>query len=468
MKVIILAGGKGTRLWPESREHYPKQFLKLFHNKSFFALTVERFLGYVRPEDILVITNKNYYFLIKKELEDLNIDNKVHVIKEPQGKNTAPAIIFGIKYIQEKMKAKDDEIVFVSPSDHIISPKGRFIDYLEYAKNLANNYIITFGITPTAPETGYGYIKTGKKIDSSAYYIEKFTEKPDIDTAIEYVATGEYFWNSGMFMFSVKKIVNDYKKYAPKIFNVYKRYNFEKLIEHFDEFESISIDYAIMEKTKDSVIIPMSLTWSDIGSWDSLYKVMDKDKNSNVKIGENIITIDTKESLIVNKNINYKNKVIAAVGISNINIIDTDDALLILKEGESQKVREVVEVLKNKNLVQGTDHIFSYRPWGFFVVLSEGEGYKIKTIVVKPHQKLSLQLHYHRSEFWVVVRGKGKAQVGDDILDLDIKHQVSIPKETKHRLENPYDEELEIIEVQIGDYLGEDDIVRFEDIYGRV
>ena len=475
MKAVILAGGSGTRLFPLSRKKYPKQFLKIGDKKSLFQKTIERSLLAVNLEDLIIITNKDYQFHIKNQLSELFNDltnQPFNIILEPTGRNTAPAIALAAKFALEKLKASEDEVLFISPSDHIISPIEKFAEYMRKAEKIAKEgYIVTFGIRPTKPETGYGYIESANiNIDDSisVYKVRQFHEKPDLETAKEYLAKGNYYWNSGMFAFSIKTIFEELKKHAPEIYEKVENRTFNEVLESFESMPDISIDYAVMEKTEKAVVLPLEITWSDVGSWDAFYEVMEKDENRNVKVG-NVVDIDTKDSLILSNK-----RVVSTIGIEDLMIVETDDVLLIAKKGEGQKVREVVKKLKeNKDFKYLTEfHTKVYRPWGSYTELEKGDRYRIKRITVKPGEALSLQLHYHRSEHWVVVKGTAKVILEDDSGNLKeiFVHEnesIFVPKTRKHRLINPGKIPLELIEVQVGEYVEEDDIVRFEDRYFR-
>ncbi len=458
MKVIILAGGNGTRLWPLSRGRFPKQFIKLQDDKlSLFQQTFIRGLLVAGLEDIYVVTNEKYKFLVISEIEKLGyIYNESNIIVEPEAKNTLPAIYAGVHEIAKK----ETDAVVVFPSDHIILKEEEFANMIGALEELSKDVIITFGIKPDGPNTGYGYIAPGAQ-RLNAYEVEEFKEKPNDEVAVTYVNNG-YLWNSGIFMFHTKLFINEVKVYAENIYNAFENSN--EIREAFEKIdENISIDYGIMEKSKNVAVVPIDIGWSDLGSFDAIYDISDKDENNNAVVSNSII-IDSKNNYIYSE----KNKLVSIVGVNDLIVVDNRDALLICKKNQSQNVKKIVDTLKSNHDSRVEYPVEDYRPWGCYKVLEEDKNsFKIKRIKVSPGKKLSYQLHHHRSEHWVVVKGMAKVVIDDVEKFIPAGESVFIKPGQKHRLENPGKIFLEIIEVQMGYYLEEDDIVRFDDDYGR-
>lgn len=461
MKVIILAGGSGTRLWPFSRNAFPKQFLHFGDGHSLLQKTIERFLPMVSASDILIVTNQDYYHLVKSQAGTIDPLLERQILVEPERKNTGPAICLAVKYLQDFLGCNEDECFLVSSSDHLITPQTVFLEGIKLAEQIARKgWHVIFGIRPHKPETGYGYVKGKPTEDPNVWKVEQFIEKPDYSLAQEYVLSGDYLWNSGIFLFQIGSFLKEIQQYSASIASLSKG-SFKELSVSFGEMPDISIDYALMEKSQNVMILPLDVSWSDVGSWDSVYDVLEKDSNQNAKVG-NILDIDTKNCLIMGGK-----RLISTVGLEDILVIETDDALFIGRKGESQRVKHLVEELKKRNAKEPYEHMTSHRPWGHFTVLEEGERYKIKRIVVEPKQKLSLQKHYHRSEHWIVVKGTANVTVGEQEKLVHENESIYVPKGSVHRLENPGKVRLELIEVQVGEYVGEDDIVRLEDVYER-
>jgi len=442
MKALILAGGKGTRLWPLSRSHFPKQFLQLGKEHSLLEQTVQRTLQLVKKEDLFILTNQEYFHEVQSILPEGNI------LVEPSQKNTAPAIAWALRFLKENHALQPTDVICVLPADHFIAPQEAFHSYLLQAKEIAlsHNHLVTLGIRPLRAETGYGYIK------ASGNRVEAFFEKPTSHVAEEYFQNGQFFWNAGIFVFKAGVMEQELEKHAPDIFNGLK---------HFSKLPSLSIDKAVLEKSDCLSMVPIELNWSDMGSWDNVYETLEKDENQNVTQGD-VQAIDTTNSLIF-----AEKRLVSTVGLDQMLVIETADAVLVARREDSQKVKELVEALQKKGRKEVDEHVTSQRPWGSFTVLEEAPRYKIKKIQVNPLEQLSLQLHYHRSEHWVVVSGTAKVTIGEDVKIVHEGESIFVPKSSRHRVENPGKVPLEIIEVQVGEYLGEDDIVRLDDRYGR-
>ena len=456
MTNIILCGGSGTRLWPISRTLMPKQFVKLFDNKSLFQLTVERNSKVCDSQ--FIVSNAEQYFLAIDQLEELNKTNNKYLL-EPVGRNTAPAIALACFALDS------EEFVLVTPSDHLIKDEIEYAKVLKIAKELANqNNLVTFGITPTFAETGFGYIES-----ENIYDVKAFHEKPDFETATSYLEAGNYYWNSGMFLFKAGVFLEELQKYSPEIYQAsleaFNRASKDELIRiKHDDMANIpedSIDYAVMEKSDKVKVIPSNINWSDVGSFDSLYDELPKDNDGNTQ-NPNHISIDSSNNLVYGSE-----RKIATVDIEDCIIVDTGDALLISKKGSSQKVKEVVKKIKSDNVELSHTHLQTHRPWGTYTVLEDTPGYKIKRIEVKPGKRLSLQKHFHRNEHWIVVSGTATVSVGDTTKLIRPNESTYIKMGEVHRLANEGKIPVVLIEAQVGEYTGEDDIVRIDDDFKR-
>lgn len=456
MTNIILCGGNGTRLWPISRTLMPKQFVNLFDDKSLFQLTVQRNSKVCTSQ--YIVSNTEQYFLALDQLEVLGKVNNKYLL-EPVGRNTAPAIALAC------MNLPFDEIVLVTPSDHLIKDEIEYGKVLAKAKEFAmNDNLVTFGITPTFAETGFGYIESQNEFDVKAFH-----EKPDFDTATSYLKAGNYYWNSGMFMFKVGVFLEELQKYSPEIYNTSKQAleNASKdgiiRIKHDDmiTIPEDSIDYAVMEKSIKVKVIPSNIAWSDVGSFDALYDELPKDENGNTK-NTNHIGIDSKNNLVYGKD-----RVIATVDMEDCIIVDTGDAILISKKGSSQKVKQVVNEIRKTTQLHNI-HLTAHRPWGTYTVLEDTSGYKIKRIEVKPGKRLSLQKHFHRNEHWIVVSGTATVTVGDETRLVRPNESTYIRMGEVHRLTNEGVISVVLIEAQVGEYTGEDDIMRIQDDFKRI
>jgi len=461
MFAIILAGGSGSRLWPLSRELYPKQLLNLNSDKSLLQSTFERLKTFMPSENIVSITNVKHAGNVKLQLE--NIAKNVSVLSEPSSKNTAPAIALATKFIQEK---DEDAIILVVPSDHLIDNKELFAQTVKKGEKLAKEgYIVTFGIEPSYPETGYGYINVLNEPILDGFKVKEFVEKPNSETAQKYIDAKTYFWNSGIFMFKASTMIEEIKKLSPQIYDVMSEFDFSTSdkIEYnlFEKMPSISIDYAIMEKSDKIALIKLESDWNDLGSWQSIYDVSKKDENNNVMIGH-VLDENSKNSFVY-----ASSKLVATIGLDDIVLVETEDAILACKKDNTQDVKKIFDTLKKQNDDTHLVHKTVYRPWGFYTVLAQSKGFLTKLIHVNTDQKLSVQSHNHRSEHWVVLSGKAKVILEGKEHILSAGYSIDVPLKAIHSLQNPFEENLEIIEVQLGELLIEDDIVRYEDMYGR-
>lgn len=459
---IILAGGSGSRLWPLSRELYPKQLLNLISDKSLLQSTFERLTNCMQKDEILSITNTKHSANVRMQLAQQTENPKV--LSEPVSKNTAPAIALATKYIMQE--TGEDPVILVVPSDHLIQDKEHFLSTVKKGEKLAEEgYIVTFGIKPNYPETGYGYINTLKPLDIG-FKVKEFVEKPNLETAEKYLKAGTYYWNSGIFMFKASTMIAEIEKNAPEIAKIAQIVDFTKSSDipfvEFDKMPSISIDYAVMEKSDKIALVALESDWNDLGSWQSIYDVSKKDENNNVFIGH-VIDEGSKNSFVY-----ASSKLVTTIGLEDTVIVETEDAILACKKDRTQDVKHIYETLKKQNDDTHLIHKTVYRPWGYYTVIAQGDGFLSKIIHVNSGQKLSVQSHNHRSEHWVVLTGTAKVVLEANERILSPGHSVDIPVKAIHSLQNPYKEALEIIEVQKGDIIAEDDIIRYEDIYGRV
>jgi mannose-1-phosphate guanylyltransferase/mannose-6-phosphate isomerase len=463
IQAVILAGGSGTRLWPISREQLPKQFLSIDGGHTLLEATINRLQPLITRDNVLIVTKKDY-----AQGEAYHALNSYQTLLEPAGRNTAPAIALAAAWL---MRNGEDPVMVVLPADHVIKDAGLFQRSLELAVEAAcTGKLVIFGITPSRPDTGFGYIQAGAaQVNSKVLTVQLFAEKPDSQTAERYLKEGGYYWNSGMFVWRASTILREIAEHLPDVMAVLNEItaawqegaSINAIAEHFPSMPNISIDYGVLEKTDNVSLIPCDIGWSDVGSWDAVHEVSTKDAANNATQG-NVIAVDCRNTLI------HSNKrLVTAIGLEDLNIIETADAVLITKRGESQRVREVVDVLKNNNAQEHKTHLTVHRPWGSYTVLEEEANFKMKRITVKPGERLSLQRHQHRSEHWIVVSGTATVIKDDELIIVSKNQSTYIPIGSKHRLENCGRIPLQMIEVQVGEYLDEDDIERFDDVYGR-
>ena len=469
---IILCGGSGSRLWPLSRKSYPKQFLSINNtkNKSLLQNTQERIKNIKNLKEPILICSEEHRFLVAEQMREINI-NPMSILLEPFGRNTAPAIALAAL---RAMELEEDPTLIILSSDHIISDEDHFIRVInagiEYAEK---GRLVTFGVIPDSPDTGYGYIKSEKPLEGSIIKgsnIERFVEKPDFQTANEFIKDKKYSWNSGIFVFKASLILQEIERYSPEVLNSCKKSIEDKLFDldfqrlntiEFKNCPNISIDIAVMEKTNLGTVLPLDAKWTDIGSWDAVWKISTKNEDNNY-ISGNVILKDTNNCYL-----RSEKRLLAAIGIRDLIVVETSDAILITKRDKSQEVRDIVNLLKDQGIPEGQEHKKIYRPWGYYESIIEEERFQVKLINVKPGEKLSLQMHHHRSEHWIVVSGTAQVEIDQKDITLHENQSAYIPIGSKHRLSNPGKIELKLIEVQSGSYLGEDDIERFDDVYGR-
>ncbi len=461
LHVLVLAGGSGTRLWPLSREELPKQFLPLVSERTLLQDTVTRLVPVASPGSIRVVAGREWQALVRHQLRGILPSQPDPVVVEPVGRNTCAAIALGLSSLREKSGASEDDLVLVCPSDHVIRDRDAFAGAVrEAAEAAGEGFLVTFGIVPKAPETGYGYMECEETGRKSARKVLRFVEKPSLETAEGFVGSGRHLWNGGMFCFRVDRMERDLRLHAPQVAALYDA-GLEALLDGFGSLPAVSIDYAVMEKADRVAAVPLDAGWSDVGSWDSVYEALPADESGNAVKG-NVRLSGGSGSLLYGDH-----RLVFGVDLHDMLVVDTPDALFVAPRGSSQKVREVVRRLKEEGRREVAEAPVNARPWGTYETLGQSSRYKIKRIVVEPGARLSLQYHHHRSEHWVVVRGT--ALVGLDGSESMVYEGQScyVPKGTPHRLSNPGKVPLEIIEVQNGEYVGEDDIVRLDDDYRR-
>jgi len=468
---VILCGGSGSRLWPLSRESYPKQFLSLKKEDKFSLLqkTIKRISTLKNLKKPILVCNEEHRFIVAEQMREINIDDSI-ILLEPFGRNTAPAITLAAL---KSIEFQENPTLLVLSSDHEIKNIQQFLKVIKTGLKFTEmNKLITFGVIPKSPETGYGYIKASKAFGDKieGLNIESFIEKPNKETAQKLIKDNRFTWNSGMFMFKAKEIINEVNKFYPEILATCKEainkskfdLDFQRLDKaSFEKCTDISIDIAVMEKTSRGIVIPLDAGWSDVGSWEVVWDTSEKDQDGNHKEGM-VVLNNTKNSYF-----RSDNRLIVGIDLEDLIVVETRDAILISNKKSSQKVKNIVNYLKKSNIPQGKTHTKVFRPWGHYLSVVEGNRWQVKIIMVKSGGKLSLQLHHHRSEHWVIVSGTAQIEIDEKVEVLSENESVYIPLGSKHRLTNPGKIPLKLVEVQSGSYVGEDDIVRFEDFYGR-
>ena len=474
MKILplILCGGAGTRLWPLSREQYPKQLLPLLGDLSLLQSTAKRCLPYSAAEAPMLVCNEEHRFLVAEQMRHIGLAPSA-IVLEPVAKNTAPAVALGAELATMTYEgAGEDALLVVQPSDHLIPDSGAFLAALDEALALARQgHLVTFGVTPVKPETGYGYIHAGSAIPGSkGLQVDRFVEKPDAKTAQAYLASGEHFWNSGIFVFKASRYLEELTACRPDIAKAVKAavakqhqdMDFTRIdAAAFSACPAESIDYAVMEPTQSAAMVPLQAGWSDLGAWDAIWEASPRDSQGNAIEGD-VIAQNVTDSYL-----HAEHRLVSVAGVSNLVVVETADAVLIASKDEAQQVKGIVASLKACGREERATHRKVYRPWGCYEGIDAGAGFQVKRITVSPGGSLSLQRHAKRAEHWVVVRGTATVTRDDDVFDLKENEYVHIPLGSKHRLQNRTDQQVEIIEVQLGSYLGEDDIERFDDVYGR-
>ena len=466
---VILTGGAGSRLWPVSREHFPKPLLPLVGDQTLLQATASRLDGLDNVAEPLFVCNEEHRFLVAEQVQELG-KTPTGILLEPEGRNTAPALTVAALYLAER---DPDAVMVVMPADHVIPDAAGFRSMVEEGARLAEaGHLVTFGVVPTRAETGYGYIRRGQAIDGSGgFAVDRFVEKPDLDTAAAYVESGEYLWNAGIFVMRADRWLEEIGRFEADMLAACREAvatgkrdtDFCRVgKDAFLNSPANSIDYAVMERTDRAAVVPMSAEWSDVGAWSAIWDILPRDERGNVTSGD-VLTHEVENSLIM-----AQNRCVAAIGVDNMIVVETPDAILVTTRDRAQDVKAIVGQLKEADRDEYRFHRRVYRPWGDYEGIDMGERYQVKRLTVKPGASLSLQMHHHRAEHWIVVSGTARVTCGDEVFILSENQSTYIPLGTKHRLENPGTIPLEIIEVQSGSYLGEDDIVRFEDVYDRV
>lgn len=466
---VILSGGSGSRLWPMSRRLLPKQFLALLTERTLLQETALRLQGMQGARAPIAVSNNEHRFLVAEQLREIGVAPEIQIL-EPVGRNTAPAV--AVAALHARSRESDARLV-VLPSDHLIRDTAAFRNAVAAALPLASSGLLaTFGISPRRPETGYGYIERGDPVaeNAGAFRVRRFVEKPDLETAKAYVSSGRFFWNSGMFVFQAARFLEELERYRPDVLSAAtaawkaskRDLDFLRLdSEAFSACPSVSVDYAVMERTGEAAVVEADMGWSDVGSWAELWEVGEKDANGNVAQGD--VDLHGANDCYVRAD----GRLVSALGVRDLVIVETDDAVLVAAKSRAQDVKEIVDGLDRRARTEHVSHRRVYRPWGYYESVDGGERFQVKRLMVKPGQALSLQLHRHRAEHWVVVSGTARVTRGEEVIELGENQSTYIPVEVRHRLENPGKAPLHIVEVQSGSYLGEDDIVRIEDKYGR-
>ncbi len=470
---VILAGGSGTRFWPLSRQLYPKQLLRIIGDETLIQQTMRRVLGCASADRVLISANPSQADSIRVQLQEWKEAIRDNFIIEPEGRNTAPAIALAAL---ELVRRDPDAVMLVLPADHVIKRERQFRRAVAFGTDLAaKGYLVTFGIKPTRPETGYGYIQPKRAVRLAragklvGHPVARFVEKPNAVKAAQYLKAGNYYWNSGIFVWRARTILDELSRHQPALARSMRKIEVllasgaprSEVDDAYRKVTPVSIDNGVMERSSRAAVIPVDFVWSDVGNWSSLEEVAPLDKTGNVVSGR-VVDLESRNSILY-----ADRRLVATIGLSDMVVVDTADATLVCPKSRSQDVKKVVELLKRQGAPEHLEHLTVYRPWGSYTVLEEGPGYKVKRVTVNPGGRLSLQLHHQRSEHWVVISGTARVTRGEEVFDLTVGRSTAIPVETKHRLENPGRETLHIIEVQNGPYLGEDDIVRFQDDYGR-